>query len=55
MRISFDLDDTLICYRPGAVHEPAPPWHRTLFSLGEPLRLGARELPRDLSAQGHEV
>ncbi|MBY0455815.1 MAG: HAD family hydrolase [Gemmataceae bacterium] len=54
MRLSFDLDDTLICYHPGAVHEPnrvrwwLRPW------VYEPLRLGAAELLAEL-AQKHEI
>ncbi|MCE9562351.1 MAG: hypothetical protein K8U57_09880 [Planctomycetes bacterium] len=55
MRISFDLDDTLICYQPGALHEPnrVPWWLRPW--VREPLRLGAVELLRELSAAGHEL
>jgi hypothetical protein len=54
MRISFDLDDTLICYKPGAKHEPVrvswwlKPWVR------EPLRLGAAALLDELSRE-HEL
>ena len=54
MRISFDLDDTLICYQPGVPHEPGGvPW---LFRwwVNEPLRLGAVALMRDLAAK-HEL
>ena len=55
MWISFDLDDTLICYQPGSLYEPnrVPWWLRRW--IREPLRLGARTLLRDLIAQGHEV
>ena len=55
MRISFDLDDTLICYQPGACHEPdrVPWWLR--WWVREPLRLGAVELLRELSAAGHDL
>lgn len=55
MRISFDLDDTLICYHPGACHEPSrvPWWLR--WCVHEPLRLGAAELLRELAAAGHEL
>ncbi|MCI0705570.1 MAG: hypothetical protein L0241_31305 [Planctomycetia bacterium] len=54
MRISFDLDDTLICYQPGAKHEPkrVPWWLRPW--IYEPLRLGAAELLREL-ASAHEL
>jgi hypothetical protein len=54
MRISFDLDDTLICYQPEARHEPSRvrwwlrPW------VHEPLRLGAADLLAELATQ-HEV
>lgn len=55
MRISFDLDDLLICYQPGVPREPncVPLFLRSWFE--EPLRLGARELMRELNAQGHEL
>jgi hypothetical protein len=55
MRISFDLDDTLICYREDAPREPRPPWHRRLLAPREPLRLGAPSLVRALSERGWEV
>jgi FMN phosphatase YigB (HAD superfamily) len=55
MRISFDLDDTLICYQPGVPAEaPLALWPIRAW-LSEPLRLGARELLRELVAQGHTV
>ena len=41
MRISFDLDDTLICYEAGVASEPRLPWYLRLFISDEPLRLGA--------------
>ena len=55
MRISFDLDDTLICYQPGVRQEPnrVPWWLR--WWVNEPLRLGAVDLMRDLAATGHEL
>ena len=55
MRISFDLDDTLICYREGTRCEPRPLWYRRLFATREPLRLGAPSLMHALSARGWEV
>ncbi len=55
MRISFDLDDTIICYQECVPHEPALPWYWRLVAGDEPLRLGARELMRGLQARGWEV
>ena len=55
MRISFDLDDTLICYGDGAPCEPRLPWLLRLFVRGEPLRLGAARLSRQLHDRGHEL
>ncbi len=54
MRISFDLDDTLICYQECVQHEPnrVPLLLRFLF---EPLRLGSRRLLRMLIKIGCEV
>lgn len=55
MRISFDLDDLLICYQSYVPREPnrvpffLRPW------LEEPLRLGAMALLRELQAEGHEI
>ncbi len=55
LRISFDLDDTLICYQDGVACEPnrvprlLRPWYR------EPIRAGAPALMRELSAQGWDV
>jgi hypothetical protein len=54
MRISFDLDDTLICYRQGAQHEPHPArWWLRWFAR-EPLRLGAASLLAELASE-HEL
>src|SRR5262245_24272258 len=55
MRISFDLDDTLICYQPGVPHEPNPVPRWLRWWVNEPLRLGAAALLRDLAAAGHEL
>lgn len=55
MRISFDLDDTLICYQPGACHEPAPRWYRRLLAPDEPIRAGAPALLRTLRGRGWDV
>lgn len=54
MRISFDLDDTLICYHEGARHEPNRVWWPLRGWLHEPLRLGAGELLRELATE-HEL
>lgn len=55
MRISFDLDDFLICYQPGIPQEPSRIPFLLLAWFEEPLRLGAQELMRELTAQGHEL
>jgi len=55
VRISFDIDDTLICSQDDAPREPnrvprlLRPWFR------ESLRAGARDLMRGLAAEGHEI
>lgn len=49
-RVSFDLDDTLICRPPTPAEPPPPPWLR--WRHPEPLRLGAAALFRDLRARG---
>jgi hypothetical protein len=55
MRISFDLDDTLICYQPGALYEPNRVPRLVRWWVREPLRLGAVELLRGLAADEHEL
>jgi hypothetical protein len=55
LRISFDLDDTLICYGDGVPCEPRLPWLLRLFVHDEPLRRGTRRLVRELADRGHEV
>lgn len=55
MRISFDLDDTLICYQAGVPQENRPGFWWRLLAPGEPLRLGARELLRRLRDDGWEI
>jgi hypothetical protein len=52
VRISFDLDDTLIC----ATHVPKDPgsWLSRRF-FREHLRLGTRQLLNGLRAEGHEL
>ncbi len=54
MRISFDLDDTLICHGING-HEPRPFWLTRLFTSGEPLRKGTRGLIQTLQQSGWEV
>jgi hypothetical protein len=55
MRISFDLDDTLICDRRYVPCEPnrvpffLKPW------INEPLRLGTCKLIQELQQYGHEI
>ncbi len=54
MKISFDLDDTLICYSPNVPREPerVPLWWK--WRQWEPLRLGAVSLLGELQKQ-HEL
>ncbi len=54
MRISFDLDDTLICQPPTPAEPPLPTWQRW-FGSSEPLRSGAVTLMRDLIGRDHSV
>jgi hypothetical protein len=55
MRVSFDLDDTLICYQKGVPCEPSKipfflkPW------LKEPLRQGTRALIAEMKRRGCDV
>jgi hypothetical protein len=55
MRISFDLDDTLICYHPHVPCEPRLrlPWRWLVHD--EPLRAGARALMQTLRQRGCEL
>ncbi len=55
MRISFDLDDTLICSDPAVPREPDPVpfWLRSWFA--EPLRLGTVQLMNQLRQDGWEI
>lgn len=55
MRISFDLDDTLICYGGDTACAPRLPLLLRLLVHDEPLRHGTRELVRELQSRGHEV
>jgi hypothetical protein len=53
MKISFDLDDLLICGMKKFETEPASLFHK-LFSA-ENLRIGTVKLFKELEAQGHQV
>lgn len=53
--ISFDLDDTLICYGESVPREPNPgPWPVGRW-FQEPLRRGTCELMRSLSLEGWSI
>jgi len=53
--ISFDLDDTLICYQPSVPCEPnRVPWLLRHW-FGEPLRLGTASLLRELASRGMQT
>jgi len=53
VRVSFDLDDTLICRTPTPTEPPLPYWRR--WRHPEPLRLGAVSLIRSLRARDCSV
>lgn len=55
MRISFDLDETIICYGESVPQEPRLPWYLRLLVRDEPLRQGTRQLVHDLLSRGWEV
>jgi len=55
MRISFDLDDTLICYRADVSQKLRLSWFLRLLVGDEPLRLGTPELMRQLRQRGWEI
>jgi hypothetical protein len=44
MRISFDLDETLICTDVNVPREPIPAWYRRLLASTEPMRSGTCDL-----------
>ena len=55
MLITFDLDDTLICWQPEIPIEPVTvPWHRKWFRA-EPLRYGTVKLFRQLRKHGWQI
>lgn len=53
MRISFDVDDTLVC-DPSVPTEQFVPWWRRWW-YPEPLRHGTKALMRELLAGGHQL
>ena len=55
MRISFDLDDTLVCYRADVPQEPRLSWFLRLLVDDEPLRQSTPELIRQLRQRGWEI
>ena len=55
MRISFDLDDTLICYGGDTACEPRLWWPWRLILRDEPLRAGTPRLTNILRDQGHDL
>lgn len=55
MRISFDLDETIICYGDSVPLEPRLPWYWRLLVHDEPLRQGTCQLVRQLQSRGWEV
>jgi hypothetical protein len=55
LRISFDIDDTLVCHHTGARHEQLAFAGIPARWLGEPLRMGTRDLFRELKALGCET
>jgi hypothetical protein len=53
MRISFDVDDTLVCCPPGLTEQFVPWWRRGWYP--ELLRRGTRALMNELTTGGHEI
>lgn len=55
LRISFDIDDTIVCYDPAVPVEPSrvPWWRRRWYT--EPLRLGTPDLMRELLSMGCRI
>jgi hypothetical protein len=53
MRISFDIDDTLVCARSVPAEQFVPRWQRWLYP--ERLRHGTRDLMRELIRRRHQV
>lgn len=55
MRISFDLDDTVICHQPHIADERNRVPRLLRWWLNEPLRAGTLELFQQLRQQGHSI
>lgn len=55
MRISFDIDDTLICYDAATPCEPSRVPHLLRHWFREPLRLGTPDLMNELSRRGCRI
>jgi len=53
MRISFDIDDTLVCGPDVPVEQSVPWWCRWMYP--ERLRHGTRELMRELAGRNHRL
>jgi hypothetical protein len=53
MRISFDVDDTLVCDSSVPTEQPGRWWSRCWYR--EPLRRGTQDLMKELLAGGHEL
>src|SRR5690242_1122573 len=53
MRISFDVDDTLVCGPSIPTEQFVPRWKRLWYP--EPLRHGTRDLMRSLLEQKHKL
>jgi len=55
MRISFDIDETLVCRKASGPCETGLGATIARYLFDDPLRLGARILFSELRARGHEV
>jgi hypothetical protein len=53
MRISFDVDDTLVCDLSVPTEQVVPWWRR--WGYPEPLRRGTQSLMQELRGGGHQV
>jgi hypothetical protein len=53
MRISFDVDDTLVCIPPVPTEQFVSSWRRWLYR--EPIRAGTRDLMVELALRRHEL